>query len=171
MVLAIAGLVAATGGSAVADGVDAVASVVGKDQVTSRSVKDNSLLVREFKRSERAKFKALRGAKGERGTNAPSAVFQRSKLYDLPPAPQGSSCPPNDCFAPITHYVTGAATCDQGEVAVGGGVTPSKREPTLVSESYPTADGTGWTATVGSDDMFKKHSFTVFVLCTYVTPA
>ena len=76
MIVAVAGVAAAMSGDAVADGVKAVASVVGKDQVTSRSVKDGSLLLRDIKRSERAKLKGRRGPRGPQGASGTPALDQ-----------------------------------------------------------------------------------------------
>ena len=86
MVVALIALVAATCGNAIADGVKAVASAVGKDQVTSRSVKNNTLQLVDFKRSERSK---LRGARGPQGPAGP----QGAQGAQGPQGPQGAQGP------------------------------------------------------------------------------
>ena len=86
MLVAVAGVVVAMSGEAVADGVRAVASVVGKDQVTSRSVKDGSLLLRDIKRSERARLKGKRGPRGPQGapgTPALDKVFRKGLTFRI----------------------------------------------------------------------------------------
>lgn len=169
MVVAIIGVVAATSGDAVGDGVKAVASVVGKDQVTSRSVKNNSLLLADFKKSERAKLRGAKGrpgvagpagpvgAKGEPGANAFGTVSRKS-------LPFGVVVAGGTPAAPIPSYYSGTVECGTGQVAVGGGVDVDS-DQLWVTRSYPTAAGTGWTASVGHNDTTRPHFFTVVVLC------
>lgn len=170
MVVAIAGLVVAMGGDAVADGVKAVASAVGKDQVTSRSVKDGSLLLRDIKRSERAKLKGRqgpRGAQGAPGTPALDKVLRKAQTFEVAIAPS-TACPGTPqgaCTVPIAQHATGDVYCDPGLVAVGGGLRPDDPEFVEMAASHPTADGRGWTATAANDDVNSAHRFDVWVLC------
>lgn len=182
MLLALAGLVAAASGEAIADGARAVASVVGKDQVNSRSVKDGSLLLRDVKRSERSKLRGPRGPrglKGDPGANSLSRLSRKEVALTLPAA-QKAACPgtpAGSCFTAVPEFVTGTASCDQGQVAITGGVDSDDLLPLPnpgntdddrpeIAESHPTADGTGWIATVANGDTTQPHTATVVVLCT-----
>jgi hypothetical protein len=182
MIVAGVALIAATSGNAVADGVKAVSSVVGKDQVTTRSVKDNSLLLADFKKSDRRKLKGDQGpaglpgapgAAGAPGANgAPGAdtlakVFVKSTPHAIATAPQAPcpGTPPGTCFIPVTQFNTGTANCDAGQVAVGGGAEGDDVQLTDVVTTRPTTGATGWSATVSNDDVTRPHGFTVYVLC------
>ena len=111
MIVAVAGVAVAMSGDAVADGVKAVASVVGKDQVTSRSVKDGSLLLRDIKRSERAKLKGRRGPRGPQGASGTPAldqVFREGETFAVATAErtQCPGTPQNTCYVPVAQYAT-----------------------------------------------------------------
>jgi hypothetical protein len=170
MVVAVVGLIAATSGDAVAGGVKAVASVVGRDQVTSRSVKDGSLRAADVKRSERAKLNGRRGPRGANGAPGVAAldkVFRKSATFDIAVAGR-SQCPgtpPDTCYVPVAQYATGAVSCDPGLVAVGGGVKPDDPQFVEIAATHPTPDGTGWTVAAANDDMNAAHGLDVFVLC------
>lgn len=181
MLVALMGLVAATSGDAIADGARAVASVVGKDQVTSRSVKDNSLLLRDVKRSERGKLKGARGPrglKGDPGANSLRGLSRKEVALTLPAA-QKAQCPgtpPGSCFIAVTEFATGTANCDPGQIAITGGVDSDDLQPLpssgntdddrpVIAESHPTSDGIGWIATVASEDTTQPHTAIVVVLC------
>lgn len=174
MVVAVAGVVVTLSGDAVADGVRAVASVVGKDQVTSRSVKDGSLLLRDIKRSERAKLKGRRGprgAQGAPGTPALDKVFRKGQTFEVAVAPttQCPGTPPNSaCVVPNTQHATSSVYCDSGLTVIGGGVRPDDPQLVEMVATHPTADGRGWTATVANDDTRSAHRFDVWVLCAPV---
>jgi hypothetical protein len=133
MIVAGVALMAATSGNAVADGVKAVSSVVGKNQVTTSSVKDNSLLLADFKKSERTKLKGDKGPAGSPGApgaagaqglpGAPGAdtlakVFMKSTVHAIAVAQQAQcpGTPPGTCFTPVTEFNAGTANCDAGQV-------------------------------------------------------
>ena len=67
-VIAILALVVALGGNAIADQVQAVIAKLRPNSVTSATVKNGSLLLKDFKASERAK---LAGSKGDTGPQGP----------------------------------------------------------------------------------------------------
>lgn len=67
MFVALIALVAATTGSAIADQVDAVISALKPNSVTGKTVKNGSLTLADFKKSERAKLKGAAGATGATG--------------------------------------------------------------------------------------------------------
>lgn len=73
MVVALIALIAATGGSAIADGVSAVAAKVrpSKNTVTSKHVVNGSLLLADFKKSERSKLVGPQGPAGAPGATGP----------------------------------------------------------------------------------------------------
>ena len=79
----------------------------------------------------------------------------------MPPGPQLRLT----CFIPRSVFTSGTVSCDRGEVAVNGGVSLEDPVTMDVAASYPNADGNGWIATVGNDDVIRPHSFVVFVLC------
>jgi hypothetical protein len=178
MVVAL-GVIVAIGGDALADGAGALAGV-GKDRVTSSSIKDGSLLLVDFERSVREKLRGRRGPQGPTGAPAIPAVgkvFRKSETAAVPMARQ-DPCPmpagPRfrfSCFVLATTYATATVRCDPREVAVNGGVSSDDLTLVDMSASYPSPDGTGWTATVGNDDATRPHSFTVYVLCVRGTTA
>lgn len=67
MFVALIALVAATSGSAIADQVDAVISALKPNSVTGKTVKNGSLTLADFKKSERAKLKGAAGPAGPAG--------------------------------------------------------------------------------------------------------
>jgi hypothetical protein len=61
---------------------------------------------------------------------------------------------------------TGTAECPTGEVAFGGGVKAD--DPTVLNmiESYPTANGSGWSGTAGEfSGAGASTTFTVYAVC------
>ena len=71
MIIACVALVAALAGNAVADGVDAVVSAIKPNSVTSKSVKNGSLTLADFKKKERTK---LTGKTGKTGAQGPAGA-------------------------------------------------------------------------------------------------
>lgn len=163
--VALVALLVAVRGDAAANGLRAVASVVGKDQVTSRSVMDGSLRAHDFTRSQRSSLRGDRGPKGQLGPNHVLATSQRVAEFVIPDAYR--QCGMEYCPAP--SYTTGSARCQPGETVIGGGVRPADRRFVVSSsnESYPAPDGAGWIATVGTDGgHLETQRFTVYAICT-----
>ena len=71
MIVALIALVAATAGNAIADQVNAAVSALKANSVTSKSVKNGSLLVKDFKKSE---LKKLTGKTGKTGATGPAGA-------------------------------------------------------------------------------------------------
>lgn len=71
MIVALIALVAATAGNAIADQVTATVSALKANSVTSKSVKNGSLLVKDFKKSELKKLTGKTGATGATGAAGP----------------------------------------------------------------------------------------------------
>ena len=71
MIVALIALVAATAGNAIADQVTAAVSALKANSVTSKSVKNGSLLVKDFKKSE---LKKLTGKAGKTGATGPAGA-------------------------------------------------------------------------------------------------
>jgi len=61
---------------------------------------------------------------------------------------------------------TGTAACPTGKVAVGGGVKAADPTVLFMLESYPGANGSGWSGTAGEfNDAGASTTFTVFAVC------
>jgi hypothetical protein len=61
---------------------------------------------------------------------------------------------------------TGTAVCPTGKVAVGGGVKAADPRFLFMLESYPSADGSGWSGTAGEfSDVGASTTFTVYAVC------
>jgi hypothetical protein len=60
---------------------------------------------------------------------------------------------------------TGTATCDPGQLVVGGGVKVEDPSVMSADDSYPDGGGRSWTANVVSDDTAAPHPFSVFAIC------
>lgn len=66
---------------------------------------------------------------------------------------------------PITTFATGLASCDPGQVVVGGGVKlDSSDKAAAVVDSFPSG-GVGWTAHLSNDDLNIEHTFMVYAIC------
>lgn len=72
MIVALIALVAATAGNAIADQVTAAVSALKANSVTSKTVKNGSLLVKDFKKSELKKLTGKTGATGATGAAGPA---------------------------------------------------------------------------------------------------
>jgi hypothetical protein len=57
---------------------------------------------------------------------------------------------------------TGTANCPTGKIAVGGGMNVADPTIPFMIESYPKADGSGWSGTAGA---FESTTFTVYAVC------
>jgi hypothetical protein len=107
--------------------------------------------------------------KGPQGDTGPTGATG-------PQGPQGPAGPKGDpggvsgyaivTSSPVTLAPdtgdTGTATCPTGKVAVGGGVKAADPSLIFMVESYPSADGSGWS---GSADAFDSTTFTVYAVC------
>jgi len=82
MIVALIALVAATAGNAIADQVTAAVSALKANSVTSKTVKNGSLLTKDFKKSE---LKKLTGKTGATGATGPAGAA----------GPQGPAGTPN----------------------------------------------------------------------------
>ena len=74
MIVALIALVAATAGNAIADQVTAAVSALKANSVTSTSVKNGSLLVKDFKKSELKKLTGKTGKAGATGATGPAGA-------------------------------------------------------------------------------------------------
>lgn len=74
MLVALAALVWATCGQAIADAGSAVVSALKPNSVTGRTVKNGSLTLADFKKSERAKLRGAAGPQGPAGPAGPSGT-------------------------------------------------------------------------------------------------
>ncbi|HWH93031.1 MAG TPA: hypothetical protein VNT03_04145 [Baekduia sp.] len=74
IVVAVLALVVAMSGSAVADGVTAVAAKLGKGTVTSREIKDGAVRLADINKKDRVKLKGAAGAKGDTGAAGPQGA-------------------------------------------------------------------------------------------------
>jgi len=66
---------------------------------------------------------------------------------------------------PVATFGTATATCDAGQLAVGGGVKVDDQENTGTSDTCPDAGGRAWTARVDNNDVAAAHAFTVYAIC------
>jgi hypothetical protein len=69
---------------------------------------------------------------------------------------------PNNILTSVSASVS--AGCDNGQVAVGGGVQVDDPATVSAHASYP-GSARSWTGVVGNDDVSGGHSFTVYVIC------
>jgi hypothetical protein len=67
IVIAVIALIAAMSGSAVADGVHAVAAKLKKGAVTTREIKDGSVRLADINKKDRTSLKGAAGSKGDTG--------------------------------------------------------------------------------------------------------
>lgn len=131
-------------------------SKVAKDSLTGSDIKESSLS---------GIASALSAARSDQATSSDHAtaaaaidkVTYRGTTgsVDLAPANTTTTSPPT------------TASCDAGQVVVGGGVKVDDPASLAVHESYPNG-ARAWTATVGNDDA-NPHTFTVFAICIAAT--
>jgi len=117
MIIAVIALIAAMSGSAVADGVHAVAAKLKKGAVTSREIKDGSVRLADINKKDRATLKGAKGATGAAGaagavgatgaTGATGAAGPKGATGDTgATGPQGDIGPSN-VFAATRNGVGG----------------------------------------------------------------
>jgi hypothetical protein len=183
-VIACIALILSVGGTAYAAGVLPAGSVgtvqLKNDAVTSKKVKDGSLLARDFKAGQ-----LPHGAQGATGPAGPAGSAGPAGPAGArgpagPAGAGGAQGPPG--FSSLT-YVTQVhppipanteyaeeVACSSGRHAIAGGVD-SDGADLFVNSSYPS-DGTGsgghgstaWTAFVGNSGT-TAQGFTVFAIC------
>lgn len=99
---------------------------------------------------------ADRATASDRATSSAAldTVVYRSATATVPPAPV-------DSFS----VASASAFCDAGQHVVGGGVKLDDLDHLGVSDAFPDAGGTVWTARVDNTDTTAGHSFTVYAIC------
>ena len=163
-VIATLALFLALGGSSYAALNLPKASVGGtqlkKNSVSSPKVKRGSLLVSDFKSSERAGLRGpegpqgLQGPKGDAGPSGATKVISRNSALQVIPADENG-------YASVA--------CLPGEVATGGGVdtTNGNTHDMVVGKSVPIADAadvpTGWYVRAQNADFDNDDADTISV--------
>jgi hypothetical protein len=153
-----------------------------KGSVGSRELKKNAVTTANIKNGAvtgaKVKADSLTGANINEATLAPAPLAAASNHADAAAAVDkvtyrtasgsvGAATPDPDPTSSgfiTTASAPTAASCDAGQVAVGGGAKVEDAVNETVHESYPSTART-WTVTVGNDDGGGPHSFTVFVAC------
>lgn len=134
-----------------------------KNSVTSPKVKRGSLLVNDFKASQRASLRGPQGPQGLKGDAGPSGatkVISRLSTFQVIAADDSESA---------------TVDCNSGEVATGGGILVSNgtiRDMVAVS-SRPVVSAadvpTGWTVRASNDDSDNDNVDTIevraYVIC------
>lgn len=180
MVVALIALVVALGGTSYA-AVSLKARSVGsrelkrqavtgihirKDAVSGSKVAKDSLTGNDIRESTLSGIASgLSVATSARATNsdhaAAAAAVDRVTFRGVTATVEPGNANTTTISAPAS------ATCDAGQVLVGGGAKIDDPGSLAVHESYPNGART-WTATVGNDDT-SQHSFTVFAICLPAT--
>ncbi|HVD59088.1 MAG TPA: hypothetical protein VNC17_19775 [Thermoleophilaceae bacterium] len=128
-----------------------------KNSVTSPKVKRGSLLVSDFKASQRASLRGPQGPEGPRGEVGPSGatkVISRQSAFQIIPADSSQSA---------------TVECNPGEVATGGGIqiTNGSLLDMVAIQSMPTLGPsnvpTGWYARGSNVDSNNDNAGTVEV--------
>ena len=153
-----------------------------KGSVGSRELKKNAVTTANIKNSAvtgaKVKADSLTGADINEATLAPAPLAAASNhanaaaavdkvTYRTTLGSVGAATADPDPNNPggfiTTPSAPTAASCDAGQVAVGGGAKLEDVVNEAIHESYPST-GRTWTVTVGNDDP-NPHTFTVFVAC------
>ena len=128
MFVALIALVAATSGSAIADQVDAVISKLKPNSVTGKTVKNGSLTLADFKKSERAKLKGATGAAGAAGATGaqgPAGTPDGYKKTEADAAFLGKTAKAADADkldgVDGSSFVTGGGSQSFGSTLMSGG--------------------------------------------------
>ena len=114
------------------------------------------------------------GEKGATGDRGPAG----SQGPEGPPGAQGPQGPKGDpgglagyeivTSAPqsvaASDISVGTVNCPSGKVAVGGGAKVADPANVFIIDTYPNADGSGWTATVGNVGA-SDSTYTVSAVC------
>jgi hypothetical protein len=131
-----------------------------KNSVTSPKVKRGSLLVSDFKASQRAGLhgpqgpQGLQGPKGDAGPSGATKVISRTSALQVIPADDNGYA---------------SADCLPGEVATGGGIdtTNGNTNDMVVGKSVPIADAaevpTGWYVRARNIDFDNDDADTISV--------
>jgi hypothetical protein len=164
MVVAVVALILALGGTSYA-ALTLPRNSVGATQlrtgaVRSSEVKDRSLQVADLSRRARSSLRGERGPAGPPGTSAQGAPGGTGAIVLKTAAGVVPA-------APVDAEITGPATtasCDPGQRVTGGGVALADVPNMTVHDSFPSANGTAWTAHVGNDER-APNTFTVYAIC------
>lgn len=171
MVVAVAALIVALGGTSYAAATLAANSVgarqlkksaverskIKKSAVDASKVLDGSLTGADIKESSLAKVPAA--ALADNATHATSTAALDKVSYKATVGSAGT--------ASVATAAT--ATCDAGQHVLGGGVKLDDPINQLVDDSYPDAGNTAWTAHVDNPRIDTAVGFTVWAICTSTT--
>jgi hypothetical protein len=151
--------------------------------ITSRDIANHTLVRRDLSSKLVASLRGQTGPAGPAGPAGPQG--EKGATGDRGPAgsqgpqgPQGAQGPKGDpgglagyeivASAPQTvtasNLSVGTANCPAGKVAVGGGVKVADPTNVFVVDTYPNADGGGWTATVANAGA-SDSTYTVYAVC------
>jgi hypothetical protein len=132
------------------------ANSVGSSEVRNRSLEVRDLSVR----ARRALLRPERVSGAPQGQQ-PSGTGSQPLVVTYKTASGTAAIAPAD----DTSLTAGSATCDADQRLLGGGVKLDDPSQTSVSDGFPNAAGTTWTAHVGNDDEAARHGFVVFAIC------
>lgn len=107
-------------------------ALIKNDSVTGKDIRNGSLTLRDFKRSERAK---LRGSRGQAGPQGVPGVPGQNGVTDV-----------TYVDGPVITVGPGAsagtyAECPAGSVATGGGIGPATEGQLLPIDAYTISGG------------------------------
>lgn len=124
MIVALIALVAATSGSAIADGANAVIAKLKNNSVTSATVKNGSLKVVDFNKKEAAKLKGATGPAGAAGPQGPAGTPNGYTKTEADAAFLGKAAKAADSAKlggnDASTYVQGGGTQGQNSVLMAG---------------------------------------------------
>jgi hypothetical protein len=149
-------------------------SEVARNAVSSQEVKDASLLPRDFRETPRG-LKGDRGLIGPRGDRGTQGV----QGAQGPRGPQGPPGPFPDVAVRVGQELdvapgtdaTLVATCDPGEKALGGGVTPDVIAAAFIAGSFPTPTTAGGTPNRWTINVQNTHATTTVHFVSYAVCA
>jgi hypothetical protein len=165
MVVAIVAVILALGGTSYA-ALRLPRNSVGTQQLRANAVRSSDVLDRSLQLRDlslRAR-EALRGTSAPAGPPAPTTVGSQVQISMITVKTAAGVVP--EAPDPDTRVTSPAvtATCDPGQRVTGGGVSLEDFANTSVHDSYPSANGTAWTAHVGNDET-DPNNFTVYAVC------
>jgi len=150
MIVALIALVAATSGSAIADGANAIIAKLKNNSVTSATVKNGSLKVVDFNKKEAAKLKGATGPAGAAGPQGPAGTPDGYTKTEADAAFLGKAAKAADSAKlggnDASTYVQGGGTQGQTSVLMAGGAT----DATLAT--LPSLGNIKVSCTVGSPE-------------------
>ncbi|MEA2312054.1 MAG: hypothetical protein QOE28_2022 [Solirubrobacteraceae bacterium] len=146
-----------------------VSAKIKNNAVTGAKVKDNSLTGADV---NEATLGAVPSA--AHATSADSATSATSATNATNAGHAGSAAALDkvtkvsvDATAPQNDVGTATATCPAGSKTTGGGGKTSDPQNDYMIDTYPTDDGTGWTARIwhGTTTSTSTGAFTAYALC------